>query len=326
MKKSFLAIFLIIAGVFLLYKTYQPDKIYSGVDSAGIKWEFYSQEKILKFSKTKKSNGRMSDYGEESEENNPESLAPWWEYGRDCETVVFEKGIEYVGQQTCYEFRKLSEVKLSEDIKEIGYAAFERCECLQSVQCPKKLEIIDADAFSGSGLKEIALNESLESIGIHAFMHTKVEQVKIPDTVKILSEGAFVECGSLREIKLPAELGYIADNLFEACISLKTVEIPQSVVQIGRYSFGATEPGNALPIKYLCIPKNVRTIHAYSFRENTSIERIRIESMRLVDVSEEAFTDINPKVAIEVPKEKYDDYKELLYTHGLPKTAKVVAY
>ncbi|SFQ29454.1 hypothetical protein SAMN02910358_01443 [Lachnospiraceae bacterium XBB1006] len=53
---------------------------------------------------------------------------------------------------------------------------------------------------------------------------------------------------------------------------------------------------------------------------------VRLEAKEIEEVSKTALKKINSEVVVEVPKEKYDEYKEMLYSHGLPETAKVVAY
>ena len=64
-----------------------------------------------------------------------------------------------------------------------------------------------------------------------------VERIDIPESVKVIGNGAFYECEALKSIKLPLGLEKIGDGAFGGCSSLKKVTIPASVTHIGKCAF-----------------------------------------------------------------------------------------
>ena len=83
-------------------------------------------------------------------------------------------------------------------------------------------EILD-EAFSYSYISGLILPDSLETIGINSFEMNKFEEIVIPDNVKTIEDGGFMDCSSLTTITLPASLTSIGASAFAGCVSLKTV-------------------------------------------------------------------------------------------------------
>lgn len=81
-------------------------------------------------------------------------------------------------------------------------------------------EILD-EAFSYSYISGLILPDSLETIGISSFEMNKFEEIVIPDNVKTIEKGSFMDCSSLTTITLPASLVSIGASAFAGCVSLK---------------------------------------------------------------------------------------------------------
>jgi len=302
-----IGILLLVIVVFIIFRYVLTPRVYSGVDYAGIHWEYNTKTRTLKFKPTQESNGKMGYYEEVDCEGEDEhgSAAPWRKFGNgcwwrlmpSCRNVVFEKGIREIGAVTCKGFQSLSQVKMSDDILKIDEYAFMDCTHLSKFQCPPKLKTIDEMAFFNSGIEKITLNEGLVEIKEFAFSKTNIEKVVIPDTVSSI-EGSFKDCTFLKSVTLSKALKKIGELTFCGCINLKSINVPQTVLTIGESAFYG----------------NKKLVH------------VRLEAKEIEEVSKTAFKKINSEVVVEVPKEKYDEYKEMLYSHGLPETAKVVAY
>ncbi|SFQ29494.1 Leucine rich repeat-containing protein [Lachnospiraceae bacterium XBB1006] len=266
-----------VLGVFLICiiasLVFEKVFVVKGVDVANIRWSYNKLTGTLRFETTRKSNGKMYDYGSGCDEYNQD--APWWKYKETCKHVAFGTGITHIGWSTCENFGKLTSVSFSEDLQEIGYSAFSRCRLLETLRCPRKLRLIGVASFDESGLVNVELNEGLKEIDAWAFNETEIEEILIPQSVEKIEKGAFGNCEYLKKITLPKGINYLGTGVFY---------------------------------------------------ESYGIEKIRIESKKITEVEKDAFKEINPEVVVEVPKEKYDEYKEMLYTHGIPETAKVVAY
>lgn len=86
------------------------------------------------------------------------------------------------------------------------------------------------------------LPPTVEIIGGYAFwagngFPSALKNVNIPDNVKEIEYGAFMECDKLTSIRLPAGLERIGDQAFYGCRSLERVTIPASVTQIDDTAF-----------------------------------------------------------------------------------------
>ena len=90
--------------------------------------------------------------------------------------------------------------------------------------------------------------------------NTSLEEVSIPDDVKILGTDAFNGCDKLSEVKLPSELIRIAESCFWGCESLVEIVIPENTQTI---EFGAFEDSsvNKLTLNI----ENLETVGDYAF-------------------------------------------------------------
>ena len=68
------------------------------------------------------------------------------------------------------------------------------------------------------------------------FTESGVEQVELPNTLRLLGASAFEKCARLRQIALPEGLETVCARCFREC-PLELVEIPRSVVIIGDEAF-----------------------------------------------------------------------------------------
>lgn len=80
-----------------------------------------------------------------------------------------ETSINSIGDFGFSDCSSLSKVKLPEVLFEIGGGAFMKCEKLKEITLPPYLLIIGQNAFMNTGLSEIVVPESVESIGYSAF-------------------------------------------------------------------------------------------------------------------------------------------------------------
>ncbi len=122
----------------------------------------------------------------------------------------------------------------------------------------------------------------------------KIENIKLPGSVKELESAAFMDCSALKKVELPAGLKEIPYRTFCRCKSLKEVVIPSTVASIGESAFedcGSLEsmriPGSVASIgsqafykcaslKELVLGSGVKEICYGAFRYCTSLEKIEI--------------------------------------------------
>ncbi|MBQ8573196.1 MAG: leucine-rich repeat protein [Ruminococcus sp.] len=102
---------------------------------------------------------------------------------------------------------------------------------------------IAGEAFDGScNLEDIVLPEGLKVIGDYAFYGCEgLTEVLLPDNVSDIGVGAFSMCQSLESITLPKDLVTLSSEVFMDCFSLKSVIIPEGVSIIDEYTFASCE-------------------------------------------------------------------------------------
>lgn len=92
------------------------------------------------------------------------------------------------------------------------------CECAfyyegsdEKLIIPEGVKYIGDFAIASCEIKEVALPDSLELIGISAFSYCEnLEKLIIPSNVKFIGAGVFSDCPNLREFYLPADTEMIA--------------------------------------------------------------------------------------------------------------------
>ena len=68
---------------------------------------------------------------------------------------------------------------------------------------------------------------------VGSFCALRIYSVSLPDSLEYIGEGAFTNCGYLRELVIPDGVKHIGSSAFEGCISLQSVVIPGSVTYFG---------------------------------------------------------------------------------------------
>jgi len=118
--------------------------------------------------------------------------------------------------------------------------------------------IVASDTFSGcSYIKEIILNEGVESIGSSSFSScTNLSSITLPSTLKTIENNAFYSCENLSEIELPKGLETIGSYAFCNCFALTSIEIPKDVEELGEAMFANCNNLESAKIPFIGNNKN----------------------------------------------------------------------
>lgn len=106
----------------------------------------------------------------------------------------------------------------------IGTGAFKDCQKIKYVVLPKFITKVEADAFSGSTIKNAMLMgcRNLEKIDAGAFRNCKsLVQVDLSSSVKEIGDKAFKGAQKLVVVTFRADAEKIADTAFEECGNFK---------------------------------------------------------------------------------------------------------
>ena len=80
-----------------------------------------------------------------------------------------------------------------------------------------------------------------------------VKELKLPEGIEIIGEGAFRDCSHIKSIEFPEGLKKIGDRAFESCYNLEKVRIPESVTYIGEDVFWMCSD-----LKEIKVPKHLK--------------------------------------------------------------------
>ena len=134
----------------------------------------------------------------------------------------------------------VSSVFIPARVRSIGDSAFNRCNALTTVTFAEgsQLKSIERAAFYGTEhaypkFKEIKIPDSVETIGNGAFYYCQnLERIALPSALQTLSNGTFYGCTALSEVTFPASLETIESRAFSFCRNLSEIKLPTSLKAI----------------------------------------------------------------------------------------------
>ena len=181
--------------------------------------------------------------------------------GNDSFPVIPE-GVIKIGPRA-FAHSNVRHVELSEDIKEIGEAAFSGCTYLEDIDLPDSIEKIGDSAFEGC----ILLNN-----------------VHLPDSLTEVECGSFQNCLSLEEIVVPPGVKSILSGAFSGCIHLKKVNFKGNIDLFGRCAFSE------------CASLGEIIIHGndFSFDRDVFWNCVSLESVSFPDVDDSTTIQMYP--------------------------------
>lgn len=99
------------------------------------------------------------------------------------------------------------------------------------------------------------------------------EVVYVPDTVKVISQGAFEDNDYIKKVVLPSGLTTIEYNAFTECDNLLEIDIPDSVTTIGSAAFS-----NCKSLCDVSIGKSVETVGSGIFAGCSSLKEVEVST------------------------------------------------
>ncbi len=134
----------------------------------------------------------------------------------------------------------------------------------KSAIIPSSVKVIGKEAFRGSEIEELILNDGLESIEDYAFSETNFTELNIPGSVKTIGKHAF-SVSQIQNLTLNNGLESIGDFAFSSN-KIKSVIFPKSVTTIGK---GAFRNNN---LTQLDLPSNIKEIGVEAFSYNSLVK------------------------------------------------------
>lgn len=119
-----------------------------------------------------------------------------------------------------------------------------------------------SECFDGWEIRKVTIEEGITGIGHFAFRETDISEIVIPDSVKSLGLGVFMQCKSLEKVILPENMTEIPSLLFAYCYSLEEVNIPKKIESIGESAFGA-----CVSLEEIALPDGLKVIESSTFAQ-----------------------------------------------------------
>ena len=161
---------------------------------------------------------------------------------------------------------------LGDNLKSIGYSAFNGCGRLEKITIPDAVTSMGSDVFSGC----YSLNSVHIGTGISA-----------------INNDTFYGCSSLPEITIPSNVTSIGNFVFDGCTSLADVTIADRETELSLGSNGPSPMFSDCPLKTVYIGGNISyptsSSYGYSpFYRNTTLETVTITDKE-TEISENEF-------------------------------------
>ena len=181
--------------------------------------------------------------------------------------VTIPNTISSLNGETFSGCTSLVSVELPESTTSISGRTFLNCTSLSKINIPDGLNSISDGAFQGCSNLNIAIPNSVTSIGYFAFQSTGLETVDI--SASYIGGYAFAYCVNLKTVILEDGVTKIPESAFLGCTALTSVTISDSVTVINSDAFK-----NCSSLATITIPSGVTAIDADSFLGCTSLATI----------------------------------------------------
>ena len=280
--------FLFISIFFIAYST--PTIPMEGSCGKDCRWEMNEKNHQLSII----GNGKMDDFYADDE-------IPWKDHLGSIQSISLNDGILSVGQKAFQNTKSLREIVWGNDVKIIKKGAFYNSGIVE-LTIPKSVETIEKSAFEENKMMTSINFQSEESnlkeIQMRAFKNCfSLTSVIIPDSVQIVGAKAFEGCQKMQTIIFGSSVSEIGQHALMKCKSLKTITVKEENVNfkhdeekiaiIDKITKALIHFAVSSEKKEYVIPEDIEIIGKEAFVEN-ALESI-IFPQSLLEIEESAF-------------------------------------
>ncbi len=219
-------------------------------------------------------------------------------YGcRALEHVTLPAGLSAIGEKAFAYCSLLPTLDLS-GISALGERAFYNCVSMTELTLSDNLRNIPNYAFAGcASLTSVKLSPNTKSVGAYAFYGCeKLPAITLPETVTSVGIGAFAFCKGLTALTLPDAITALPARLFYNCASLAEVHFSDKITSIGEKTFS----GSA--ITAFSLPASVTSVDLSAFAYCLSLRSFEIDpDSALTVIAQTAFEGCSALEAIHLP-------------------------
>ena len=144
-------------------------------------------------------------------------------------------------------------------------------------------EIGENSIFCSDELEELTIPEGVRVIRRSALAFcASLRKVTLPDSLEIIGEWAFLDCKNLEKVTFGKNLREIGERAFSGCHSLKEAWLPNGLLKIGDHSFKGTG------LEKITLPDSLKIIGEWAFLDCRNLERVTF-GKNLRKIGERAF-------------------------------------
>lgn len=222
-------------------------------------------------------------------------------------SISIHKSTRFIYGQAFYEYRKILNVVLGNNVEHIGSSAFEYSG-IKTIVIPDSVKTIGSYAFAWTGLEEITLGKNVTALESGVFSSCNLQTLTIPDSVEYIDCYAFDRCHSLNNIVISDNNQHykIVDGnilskdgktfvLFVKSNNSKVFSVPEEVTTIEDNAFR-----ERLTVAEVILPDTVETIGDSAFYYCTNLTSIKL-SENLKSMGHHVFYHCTNLTNIEIP-------------------------
>ena len=229
------------------------------------------------------------------------------------ELVLFPggKGGEYTTLPTTTKIRRrafyynnvLAKVNFNKDLEVIDGDAFQATTELKNItfEAPARVKSIGTFAFQGSGLTELNIPASLQTVDWSAFGFSKLKKITVADGSQLqsINKEAFNGCKDLEEFTFEGSstLNKIQKDAFSGDDKLKSFVIPEKVTVLERGAFNGASGLETITFKQ---PATMTIIGEGAFQGAQALKKIELPST-VTTISKDAFNTCSSLTEVVIP-------------------------
>ena len=202
-----------------------------------------------------------------------------------------------------YYAQKVTKVNFNSNLEIIDNDAFQATTKLANItfEAPAKIKTIGTFAFQGSGLTELNIPASLQTVDWSAFGFSKLKKITVADGSQLqsINKEAFNGCKDLEEFTFEGSstLNKIQKDAFSGDDKLKSFVIPEKVTVLERGAFNGASGLETITFKQ---PATMTIIGEGAFQGAQALKKIELPST-VTTISKDAFNTCSSLTEIVVP-------------------------
>lgn len=135
---------------------------------------------------------------------------------------------------------------------------------------PSFITVIGENAFANGDVEQVILPNDLKIIEKAAFgWCEKLKEITFPEGLEVIDEFAFADCSSLEKLVIPDSVRFIGASAFHACSAVTEIKLPEGLKLIGRRTFDF-----CVALEKLYVPDSVERLAEGAFSHCESLTSV----------------------------------------------------